>query len=283
MTMSANAQDTPGLAPSTPWNLHYDTDSCALRRMFGDSDRQVFLELRRFERTPRLQATVTSNWALPRNSSSVGYQFAADGEWVEFDGLPITADGGFRGVLFSLSLITLPDLDDVDDSRERATRLASFDWQGMERGAATKAVSLTLRGAFNRRIVMQTGSLAAPLEALNQCVNELMGHWGIDLEAHKTLTRPAVPINLPKVARMINYPPRMLQQSMPGVVNIRLSIDEQGGITGCHIQMPISDPAFEKSSCADLRHSLAFEPALDKDGKPIASYWITSVIFKIAR
>ncbi len=30
------AQDGAGLAPSTPWTVDYDTDSCALRRMFGE-------------------------------------------------------------------------------------------------------------------------------------------------------------------------------------------------------------------------------------------------------
>ena len=129
--------------------------------------------------------------------------------------------------------------------------------------------------------MLQTGSLAAPMEALNLCVDELMGHWGIDLEAHKTLTRPALPINLPKVARLVKYPPRMQRAGMPGAVNVRLSIDEQGGITGCHIQMPISDPTFEESSCAALQRSLKFGPALDKDGKAVASYWITTVIFKM--
>jgi len=78
---------------------------------------------------------------------------------------------------------------------------------------------------------------------------------------------------------MMDYPPAMLRKSMPGLVNVRLAIDEAGRITACHIQMPLSDPAFEESSCADIQHAFDFEPALDKDGKPIASYWITRVVF----
>ena len=97
------------------------------------------------------------------------------------------------------------------------------------------------------------------------------------------LTDPvAAPVNLPDVSRMIDYPPKMAREGMQGVVNIRLAVDETGLVTSCHIQMPLSDPAFEETSCADIQHELDFDPALDRDGKPIASYWITKVRFVIS-
>ena len=277
----AAAQDPPGLVPSTPWNLHYDDDSCALRRTFGEGDRRAYLELRRFDRAPALQAVVTSNWMSARSPSALQYRFADDADWSDAPSNTLTMEGGFSGVLFAPSLITLREIEDVEDLAERAARLQAIDWQKMEREAAARADSLTLRGAFRRPLTLQLGSLEKPLEALNQCIDELMTHWGIDVEAHKTLTRPAVPINLREVPRMIDYPPKMIRQRMPGVVNIRLSIDETGRITACRIQMPLSDPAFEETSCADVQHALEFEPALDKDGKPIASYWVTRVVFQI--
>jgi hypothetical protein len=45
--------------------------------------------------------------------------------------------------------------------------------------------------------------------------------------------------------------------------------------------MPMSDPEFEESSCADIQHAFEFEPALDNDGNPMKSYYITSVQFHI--
>jgi TonB family protein len=97
------------------------------------------------------------------------------------------------------------------------------------------------------------------------------------------LTRPAVPLDFAAASSMVGYPPKMLRRAMPGLVNIRLAIDESGRVTACRIQMPLSDPEFESSSCADIQHAFEFEPALDKDGKPIASYWITRVHFEIGR
>jgi hypothetical protein len=116
---------------------------------------------------------------------------------------------------------------------------------------------------------------------MNECLDELVTHWGIDVDAHRTLTRHATPTNLKRVPRMMDYPPKMLAKGMPGYVNVRLDINESGGISACHIQMPLSDPEFERSTCADLQHALIFDPALDTDGTPIRSYWITQVRFQI--
>lgn len=279
-TMSANAQDTPELAPSTPWNLHYDTDSCALRRMFGEGERQAYVELRRFDRAPTLQAAVGSNWMKATRRADLRYRFGGGGDWSkESSATALTMGEGFSGVLFFPTL--LPDFEEIEDPAELDLRLREIDWQAMEKEAGARVDTLAVSGAFNRTIALKLGSLEQPVAALNRCIDELMTHWGIDVEAHKTLTRGPLPINVRRAQRMIDYPPQMLHQGTPGVVNIRLSIDETGGITACQIQMPLSDPAFEKTSCANIQRALKFEPALDKDGKPIASYWTTRVVFQI--
>ncbi len=271
------------LAPSTTWELNYDTDSCALRRMFGEGKDQAYIEFRRFEPGLGLQAVVASNRMSARNPVELKYRFGDAGEWLDAGGNALHMAEGFSGVLFSPTLVYLPELAKMDDPVELASYLKSIDWQAEEKSAASAADTITLRGAFRNELTLQLGSLDKPIAALNQCIDELMTHWNIDVEAHKSLTRPVIATNLPEVPRMMDYPPKMIQQRMPGVVNIRLAIDERGLITACHIQMPLSDPAFEKSSCADLEHALEFDPALDKDGKPIASYWVNKVVFQIAQ
>lgn len=277
------AQSSRTLAPSSQWNVDYDADSCALRRMFGEDGDRAYLELRRFGPGAELQAVVASERMTARNPVELRYRFANDAEWSK----PVRAPTlhmaeGFSGVIFSPALFELPEYETLTDPTEREAYLRTIDLRAMERDAAARIDTLTLRRAFPRDLSLQLGPMTQAITALNQCVDELMTHWGIDVEAHKSLTRAAIPVNLPEVPRMMDYPPAMVRQSMPGIVNVRLAIDERGGITGCHIQMPLSDPAFERSSCADIQHALEFEPALDKDRKPIASYWITKVIFQIA-
>lgn len=276
------AQDVRGLAPNGGWLLDYADDSCALRRMFGEGNNQAYLEFRRFGPRLGLQTTVTSNRMRPKNPANFKYRFGELTDWRDAGIATLNMEQGFRGVLFNSSFVHLPEADELEGRlQEEEEFFQSIDTRAIETAAAPQANSITLRGAFSRDLTLLLGPLDKPITALNACVDELMSHWGIDLEAHKTLTRKAMPVNLNEVPSMMSYPPKMIRASMPGLVNIRLAIDETGRITGCHIQMPLSDPAFEESSCADIQHTLDFDPALDKDGKAIASYWITGVQFRL--
>lgn len=278
----AAAQSGQALAPSSDWNLDYDQDSCALRRMFGEDGNRAYLELRRFGPGAGLQATIASERMRVRNPAEIRYRLFDQAEWSEPIHAPtLRMAEGFTGVVFTISLVELPELEELTDPLEREARFSSIDLRALERAAAETTDTLTVRGAFANHLNLQLGSMVRPVDALNQCIDELITHWGIDVEAHKSLTRRPVPVNLPEVGSMIDYPPAMLRRNMPGVVNLRLDIDERGGVAGCHIQMPLSDPSFEETSCVDVQHAIEFEPALDKDGKPIASYWITRVIFGI--
>jgi hypothetical protein len=267
--------------PSSVWELNYDTDSCALRRMFGEGKEQAYLELRRFEPGLGLQATIADNRMRVRTPVAFKYRFGDDGEWQEADfGNWLKMAEQFDGVLFSPKLVSFPEAEKLEDPAERFAYFKSIDRPAVEKEAAARTDSITLRGAFVEELTLQFGSLEKPMAALNDCIDELMTHWGIDVEAHKSLTRPAMPTNLPEVPRMISYPPKMAQRRMPGLVNIRLEIDDKGLVAACHIQMPLSDPAFEATSCVDIQHALEFDPALDKDGKPIASYYVTRIAFQ---
>lgn len=272
---------TVELAPASPWNLHYDTDSCVLRRAFGEEDQRTQLEMRRFQPGIGLQVTVASK-AARTTKRDYRFRFGDEAEW-EQEEYPLYAhfgDDKFKGVIFRHSLIQLP-LDEDSEPEEWSRFYIENDVSAMEAEAGAKLQSLTISRAFRDELVLETGPLDKPLVALNQCVDELMTHWGIDVEAHKTRARSAVPVNLAKAGRMIDYPPQMLRKRLPGLVNIRLDIDETGRVTECHIQMPLSDPEFEETSCADIQHALDFDPALDKDGKPMKSYYVTSVHFRI--
>jgi hypothetical protein len=281
----ARAEEAAGLAPNGPWTLDYDEDSCALRRMFGEAEDTAFLELRRFGPGLAIQAQVLNNRRTARREGHFRFRLSADGEWRTVGAtLSLTYPNDFSGVIFYLqSLVNLQELEAISDPIERDAFLRSIDLDAVESAQADAIDTIALRGAFSRDLALHVGPLGEPIAALQQCVDELVTHWDIDVEAHKTLSRSALPVNLREVPRMMDYPPKMLQQGMPGLVNVRLDIDEAGGIGACHIQMPLSDPAFEASSCADIQHALEFEPALDKDGKPIASYWTTTVGFQMGR
>lgn len=268
------------LTPVGPWNMHYDTDSCVLRRAFGSEGQRTQLEMRRFQPGIGLQTTVATK-AARMTKRDFRVRFGDEAEWEEVEN-PLYAEFAedLEGVIFRHSLVDIP-LDEDSEPEAWSRFFIENDVSAMEAEAGAKIDSVTISRAFREELVLRTGPLEKPLLALKACTEELMTRWGIDVEAHKTRTRPAVPVNLEKAARMVDYPPKMLQKSLPGLVNIRLDIDETGRVTQCHIQMPLSDPVFEESSCADIQHALDFDPALDKDGKPMKSYYVTSVRFQM--
>lgn len=271
----ATAQEAPGLAPSMRWTLDYADDSCALRRVFGEGSNRILLELRRFGPDPSLQTLIGSARMAARNPANVRYRFGETAEWQEAYGYSLTMRDGFRsGVLFTARLWSRPESEATDAGSQ-----PSSEWRSSEEAAAAQVSTLYVRGAFGREVVLQLEPMDAAMSAMNRCIDELMTHWNIDVEAHKTLTRRAIPIDPESAARMVSYPPKMVAQRMPGLVNVRLSIDDTGRVTDCHIQMPLSDPEFAESSCADIQHAYEFEPALDRDGKPIASFYVTRVMF----
>lgn len=283
-TSAALANNPPALAPSTPWTLDYADDSCALRRFFGEGNDKVYLELRRFEPGVDLQVIVASKRMKANNPATFKFRLGhADSEWNDIRWAPtVTTSGGLSGIIFGIGFAKFPELEELKDPVKKRAYVYSIDWRSREAELAAQTDTLVVRGAFPREIALDLGPMVKPIAALDTCMDELVTHWNIDVEAHKSLSRLATPTNWREGTRMIDYPPAMLRASMPGIVNIRLDIDTQGAVTGCHIQMPLSDPTFAKSSCADIQHALEFAPALDKDGRPIPSYYVTNVRFVLA-
>jgi hypothetical protein len=270
------------LEPSSAWNIDYAADSCALRRTFGDGPQKTTLEMRRFAPDNVMQTTVATA-ASRMGSGTFSYRLDPDkknrspGFWHH-----LIFDQGQQGVIFGMAFEDAPMKGlHAEDFIKHAQLLASQDFLDREAKAADEVSSITLAGAFSNVLVLKAGSLKAPLMAMRDCIEELRRHWGVDLGVQAKLARPAVPVNRTSVDRMMDYPPKMLAKGMPGIVNVRLAIDERGNVTNCFIQMPLADPAFEKGTCADLQHALDFEPALDQNGKPVASYWVTMVDFRV--
>jgi TonB family protein len=64
-------------------------------------------------------------------------------------------------------------------------------------------------------------------------------------------------------------------------VHFRLSVDARGKVSDCHIQRSTRPEGFDEAVCEVLMHRARFKPALDAEGKPMASYYINTVRFII--
>jgi len=173
--------------------------------------------------------------------------------------------------------------DDYQIALRRATRVFRQD-EGyrhyLERLEAEVA-GIGLYDAFERPIYLQTGDLVEAMDAMKVCLEELEAHWGIDVEAHRTLARAAEPYDYDRLARevMEDYPREMARQRIPAHLRVRLDVSAEGKPTGCHMQSGLNDEAFEREACGNMMRFAQFYPALDAQGMPIRSYYQISVIY----
>jgi len=158
-------------------------------------------------------------------------------------------------------------------------------WQSLRRTIESEVAGVVIERAFDETLSLRTGNLHAPMEAMRTCVDELQTHWGIDVEAHKTLSRSAEPLDYARLVRELqeDYPSRMREEGMQGYLRIRLNVSADGIPTACHLQSQINDEAFEEVACTNLMRFAKFAPALDKNGQPIASVFRNSIVYTLGR
>lgn len=274
ITPAAAAKNEPLiLEPSSQWVIDYADDSCVLRRGFADETAQ--LELRYFAPYGTAQVSVLSK-TLKASLDPLKFQFDTAADWGNPDwSFYASYTNGFSGPTFSANLRPVPAESDPD-----ATADEDFQaWATRYREWLQTTTGLTLIDAFEQDIMLRTGAMARPMQAMEQCLEELTSHWGIDVAAHRDLYRAALPQNKASMSERLRFPPGLWQRGASGIVNIRMGVSAEGRPTSCHVQMALSDPAFERETCETLTEHIRFRPALDKDRRPLASYWTTSVRF----
>lgn len=271
---SAHAAETV-LEPLDKWVLNYADDSCRLARAFGKGDDRVVLMLDQFQPQGRLVMSLVGKrfkWLGP-NRVSLSSTFGP--------GLPngpfIDAIMGTVGPDNAPILMTGPrDLlnrpHDQKDDGERDEGLATI----AEQGAAITELSIAASGM--RRLTLHTGSMKAPIEAMNTCMSALVKAWGLDPVQQVELTKQVAPLSRPRSWLLPDdYPKEPLYKGAGAIVQFRLMVGADGKPTACHIQQATRSPEFTKLTCDLLMKRARFAPALDNGGKPVASYYINSV------
>ena len=275
------------LEPSSNWNLNYADDSCRLARLFGTGDEKMFFSMDRYEPGDEFLLMVAGKPLADRRPERTEIHFGP-GETGVIDRLNGGSLQSYSPALFSSSAKLIADppsaseqRDDWDAERYLADRLAKAEGKiapAVE--ASVTWVEATAKG--KRPVRLNLGPMDKPMAALRGCTDELMSHWGIDVAAHRNLVRPAVPTESPgNWLTSRDYPTALLAKGYQGLVQVRLSVGPDGVPTQCHIQQSTRPAGFDDAVCKGLMRRARFEPAIGADGKPIASYWRSSVNFQI--
>ncbi len=270
------------LEPSSSWTLDYADDSCRLIRKFGENDDNIILILNSFAPGDEFNLTVAGNPVAYRGASrtaSIQFGPGESEQKLKFSNGKM-ADG-MPALIFAGRTRIAPLTESEDEQREAYERREIILAPISEKRKAA-VTQLSIGKPLARPISLRLGAMDRPLAALATCVDELMTHWGIDVAKHQGLTRPVQPDGDPgQWVQANDYPSDMLWAGKQAYVHFRMGVDENGDPTACHIQHSIGGEAFDKAVCASLMKRAKFLPALDKAGKPIASFYLNAVNFQI--
>lgn len=268
------AKSVTKLSPVTPWNVDWSDTTCTLRRGFGDPQLPDIVTIERFGPTDKFQLTLGSKaFASYQQGQRIWLHYKPGERTPAFGAMPGKSKSGKPLLLFtSTSLDPAYTQNEEREDFEEGPLVVT-----PEREAEIKQIAAEFG---SRMVVFETGSLAKAFAGLRTCTDNLVKTWGLDPAQQSRLSRRATPQSSP--GRWIvgsDYPAAMLARGKQAVVNFRLTIDDGGKPTACEIQRSYNDKAFDDLTCQAIMRRGRFDPALDEQGKPIASYYLNTVRF----
>jgi hypothetical protein len=272
---NAQEQDPLRLAPSSAWVLNYADETCELLRKFGAGEEEVTLILRAGEPGGRFLISAIGQPLATTDPVLTIFVNLGDVEQVHMPFFAVKNAVGVPGIE-GLSLLSVGP---VPNPRETVPRVGLPGVLAVDPANEQRMNYLALQSALERDVVLETGGMGEPLAALRACTEELMTHWGIDLEKQRTLSRRPTPRGNPQTWISPNDYPGGARRN--GLVRFRLIVDEKGKVAECAIQGATQPKDFAQTACSRLSRRARFQAALDSSGQPIRSYYTGSVTFML--
>jgi TonB family protein len=258
------------LAKTSKWEINYIEDSCHLLARFGEGPQSAILKMTRYQPGDAFDLNIYGE-PFKYGSSTMTVHIAYGDAPAEKREAMI----GRAGNKLPLLILTGQRLDSWVSLPE-VTPPSITPAQEQQ----VKFIDLAIAGG--KRFRLETGSLGAPMAAMRTCVNDLVKSWGYDPLQQAQLSRPVTPTNYPGSWLVPgDYPLDSLRNGHNGLVQFRLDVDPSGAVAGCFVLHRTNPDDFADLTCKLLAKRAKFLPALDKDGKPVRSFYISKARFVI--
>ncbi|WP_422059919.1 energy transducer TonB [Sphingopyxis sp.] len=277
MPVSAHAQERLVLAASSSWNINYADDYCRLQRMFGTGDEKVMLMIDRFSPSESFRLNLAGKrFSRSGSVEAATVQFGADLPEQKLEFYAGDLGKEVPAWLFIPNVRIRPLAEPIKEDEPRKVTFSEADEAAVN--------EIRIGKPLKQQVVLQTGSMKGAFGALRACTDELLRHWGIDVDRHREVAQIARPIGSPgNWLRNSDYPGDMVVKGEPGMVQFRLVIGEDGLVRSCHVQQSTNSEGFDEAVCNALKRRARFEPARDKAGNPLVSYYMNRVHFSVGR
>lgn len=284
--VSAFAADKPPqhFKPSGPWAMEYADEGCRLIRNFSDGKMELTFALERYALEPMLRLGLTGKGLVAaRNASEIQFRWG-DETPRKSNLLFSTLTDGRSAYLFPSLALNEPEHQPpppkpwpyVSPPGKPLPELLKA-----EKETAGRTTAITITKGFPAPLQFDVGKMAAPIEAMQKCAEDLVSGWGVDIGRLTTQSRPATPANDPR--RWVtpdDYPASAVRASIGGMVRARLIIGTDGKIEKCMVDMAVRGP-FEQVVCNNIVIRAKFAPALDAEGKAFRTYVAQTWLFSM--
>lgn len=243
-------QPVAALQPTSKWTIDYADDYCTVGRAYGSSEKPVVLGIEADVMGHGVQvAFIDSRINGKFESRAIHVQFAPEGVPITFDGgtLPV-GQKGVQKLVFHLDETGILRLKD-------ATWLAADVRK-------------------NSPVALDVAGVPAALAALEKCRVDLVISWGMNPTEQARVKVPAKLIpNLAKhgIFNTDDYPTAALRERQSGSTSVRLRIEADGRPADCTVTRSSGSVALDTTTCRVIMQRARYVPALDVEGKPMAS------------
>lgn len=270
------------LKPTSAWQVDYADERCRLARQFGEGKQTALLLMDRFGPSEYFRLTIAGQVVKTFvEKGDADIQFGPREEEQKLSFLKGNL-GKEPALVFSDSARIAPPsaAETLAMKNQKKTEDVVVEPISEDRQKAVRY--LRVGKPLRKPVTLETGSMRAPLAAVDTCIENLLTSWGVDVERHKTLSRTVTPLKSPgKWIMSSDYPNEMLSAGQPALVSFRLSIGPDGVPTACHIQATTRPKEFDNAVCKSVMRRARFSPALDAQGQPLASYYQNNVYFAL--
>lgn len=262
------------IQPSSSWHLDMADEKCRLARQFGEGKNRYVLVIEQDK--PNSWASISiAGSAMDRlkRSKSVFLQFGGL-EPVELESWNAGTFGEYGAALLlhgvRLNEKTDEEEDETEDEFFYLPKIETARYDGVE------AISVVQQD--KTVLALAADDLGPAFAALNVCTQDMISHWGLDLEKHRKMRRRVEFTNLLQVARRIQktYPVAAVRSGEQGTVRFVAIVDEKGDMVECRQSDATEMDDLKSPACRELRRA-KFLPALDAEGKPMKSYYATHI------
>ena len=282
-TAALGQSDAPLIfAAASKWHVSYDKDGCRLARAFGSADAPVSTIFSRYSPGDGFQLAISgAPFKRFMNVNKAYLQFGPTEAKQDHEYMAGELGKGVPALIFR-GLRLAPATPEEKKRLERAAWNEPFEPLPLTPERKAAVTYLEVSRSTGKVIRLATGPMKAPLAALDKCIEDLMTTWGIDVARHARLSRKVMPAASPATwVTNSDYPADQQMRGEQGIVNFRLSVDEKGAVSACHIQQSTRPAKFDEIVCRALTRRAKFHPALDAQGNALASYYPGRFIFAI--